>query len=94
MMYMIHFKVHPGAVQKSVAKFLAKDEPAPKGYKILSRHHAVCGGEGWALVEADAAGLAAIHGDAAHWAATQEISIVPVLADAEAHAALKAAGHK
>jgi hypothetical protein len=82
MKFMQTWTLIPGSVNAAAEQFLAQGGGEPEGVKLLGRwHNADCSG-GFSLFESDSA--AAIHLQCAKWADLLELSVVPVVEDAEA----------
>jgi hypothetical protein len=82
MKFMQTWTLLPGSVRTAAEQFLAGGGGEPEGVKLLGRwHNADCSG-GFSLIETDNA--AALHLGAAKWADLLELSVVPVIEDAEA----------
>jgi hypothetical protein len=88
MKFMSTYSIIPGTVQELAEKFLAGEAAPTPGVTLLGRwHKADCSG-GFSLYETDNAAL--LHLGAAKWADLLDITIVPVIEDAEAGANLAA----
>ncbi len=86
MKFMVTFTGHLTTQQGSIQKFLKDGIAAPpKGFTILGNWHGF--GHGWMLIEAT--DLQAVYAYAAKWAGLQDVTIEPVLDQAEATKALK-----
>jgi hypothetical protein len=82
MKFMSNWAVLPGATRECVEKFLAGEAALPEGVTLLGRWHKVDGSGGFTLSETDNAVL--IFESAVKWSDLLEISITPVIEDAEA----------
>jgi hypothetical protein len=81
MKYLTTWAAFPGAMSECVEKFLAGEAKSEPGITVLGRWHKVDLSGGVTISETDNA--AAIYAGAAKWADVMEISICPVLEDAE-----------
>src|ERR1700735_3847294 len=82
MKFMSTWSLLPGSVKAAAEQFLAGGGLEAEGVTLLGRwHKADCSG-GFSLYESSSA--AALHLGAAKWADLLEITIVPVIEDAEA----------
>jgi len=82
MKFMSTWSLLPGSVRAAAEQFLAGGGQEGEGVKVLGRWHNVDCSGGFSLYESDSA--AALHLGAAKWADLLEISVVPVIEDAEA----------
>ena len=82
MKFMETWTLIPGSVRTAAENFLAGEATPSAGVTLLGRWHNVDCSGGFALYETD--NLAALHLGATKWADLLEISIVPVIEDAEA----------
>jgi hypothetical protein len=87
MKFMVTFTGHRTTHAASIAKFLKDGITPPAGFKILGNWHGF--GHGYMLIEAT--DLQAVYTYAAKWAPLQDVSVEPVLEQAEAAKALQAA---
>lgn len=82
MKFMSSYTLLPGTVREAAEKFLAGEGAPTPGVTLLGRwHKADCSG-GFSLYETDDAAL--LHHGAAKWADLLDITVVPVIEDAEA----------
>ena len=82
MKFMMTWAAFPGATKECVEKFLAGEAAPQEGVTLLGRwHKADCSG-GFSLYETD--NLVQAYKGGARWADLMELTIVPVLDDAEA----------
>jgi hypothetical protein len=72
----------PGSVKEVAEQFIAGGGGEPEGVKVLGRWHKVDCSGGFTLNECSDA--TALHLGAAKWADLLELTIVPVIEDAEA----------
>ena len=91
MKYLTTWQAFPGATGECIEKFLAGDAKAEPGVIVLGRWHKVDLSGGITISETDS--LTAVYAGAVKWADVMEISISPVLEDAEI-APILAAFHK
>jgi hypothetical protein len=82
MKFMQTWTLIPGSVRTAAENFLAGAAAPTAGVTLLGRWHNVDCSGGFALYETDNA--AALHLGASKWADLLELSIVPVIEDAEA----------
>jgi hypothetical protein len=88
MKFMTTWAAFPGATKECVEKFLAGEAAPQEGVTLLGRwHKADCSG-GFSLYETD--NLVQLYKGAARWADLMELTVVPVLDDAEAGPVLAA----
>jgi Domain of unknown function (DUF3303) len=81
---MITWKGMPGNYKSAVQEFLRGGAGVPAGVKSLGRWHSPGSAAGWHLVEGDLVGVAQ---HVAEWANLLELTVTPVIEDAEAAAA-------
>jgi hypothetical protein len=86
MKFMTTWAALPGAAHECIELFLAGQAAPQEGVTLLGRWHNVDFSGGYTLVETDDA--VALHRGSARWADLLELSIVPVIEDAEAGANL------
>lgn len=82
MKFMSTWTLLPGSVKTAAEKFLAGEGAPAPGTTLLGRWHNVDCSGGFALYEASDA--AALHAGSLKWADLLELSVVPVIEDAEA----------
>lgn len=82
MKFITTWNLLPGSVKDAAEQFLASGGGEPEGVKVLGRWHKVDCSGGFTLNETD--NLAALHLGASKWADLLDITIVPVIDDAEA----------
>jgi hypothetical protein len=82
MKFMSTWAVLPGSVRTAAEQFLAGEASPVPGVTLLGRWHNVDCSGGFALYETDNA--AALHLGSLKWADLLELTIVPVIEDAEA----------
>jgi hypothetical protein len=92
MKFMSTYSLIPGTIGTAAEKFLAGAGAPEAGVTLLGRWHNVDCSGGYVLYETD--NPAALHRGALKWADLLEISITPVIEDAEAGANLAAAYKK
>jgi Protein of unknown function (DUF3303) len=88
MKFMSTWALLPGSVKDAAEQFLTTGGLEGEGVTVLGRWHSVDASGGFTLYETS--NLAALHLGAARWADLLEITIVPVIEDAEAGANLVA----
>jgi len=86
MKFMITWNLPSATYKTAIERFLSTGAPVPTGVKSLGRWHSVDENIGFHLVETDD-GVALMQ-HAAEWKDLLELSIVPVLDDAQAGEAL------
>jgi hypothetical protein len=88
MKFMSIWTLSPGTIRETVDRFLAGEGAPAEGVTLLGRWHNVDCSGGFALFETNNA--VALHQGAAKWSDVLEISITPVIEDAEAGPSLAA----
>ena len=89
MKIMVVWKTVPGKYKTALEQFLKTGGPVPAGAKTAGRWHTPGSTLGWHLIEATDLTLIAQH--VADWADVLDLEVHPVIEDAEAGAAAKAA---
>jgi hypothetical protein len=86
MKFVMTYQLKTDGWDKAVSRFLETQAPAPPGVKLVGRWHAAAGRHGFLLLEGN--DVSAIYRFAAEWHDVCDLSVTPVLEDAEAGAVL------
>jgi hypothetical protein len=82
MKFMTTWAPFPGATKECVEKFLAGEAAPQEGVTLLGRWHKVDCSGGFSLYETDNPAL--LYKGSARWADLMELTVVPVIEDADA----------
>ena len=79
MLFIGHYRIHPGNRDAVIARFAQTEGKPPQGVKLLGRWHIVSNGSGVTLTEADDASAMARF--ALQWSDLMDLDVTPVLTD-------------
>lgn len=81
MKFMVTWSVRPDLLKSAVTRFLSSGGPVPQGVKTLGRWHKADGSGGFHLLETE--DLKGVLQHAADWADLLDVTVAPVLEDAD-----------
>ena len=81
MKFMVTWSVRPDLLKPAVTRFLSNGGPVPQGVKTLGRWHKADGSGGFHLLETE--DLTGVLQHAAEWADLLDVTVAPVLEDAD-----------